>query len=90
MTDEDPKTRPLGPRQEGSDAALAVLKVMADWRSPVTPLQLADVTGLPQRQVADALAGLHDRQRVVRHGNGNAVNYALAHRVKADVAAALR
>jgi hypothetical protein len=89
VTDAETQTRPLGPKQEGSDAALVVLRAMADWRSPVSVAQIASMTSLPARQVADALTGLLGRGRVVKHKAGEVTTFILAHRLKADVAAVL-
>ena len=79
MDDDTPSERPLGPSQEGSDAALLVCQRMNDWRSPISRGELSALTGLPAEMLTLVLRGLRVRDRVVMLGMGPAATWQLKH-----------
>jgi hypothetical protein len=63
--DTSPDQPALGPSQEGSDHAILVLRMMNEWRKPISMGELAAITGLTADQLKLAARGLKARGRVV-------------------------
>lgn len=85
--DTTPDQPALGPSQEGSDHALLVLRMMNQWRKPISLGELAAVTGLTADQLKLTMRGLKARGRLVVLQHAGATCVQLRHHWRKDTGA---